>query len=75
MSHPTPDQLKPLIDAVDVACWALAVKANTRKGYRCNVDVKGSLQDLREAWGMYQLAINDNVAVIAARVEQKRGEG
>lgn len=59
MKHPTPEQLKPLIDAVDVACWALAVKQNTKKGQRCKADVKGALADLQEAWGMFQLSTSD----------------
>ena len=59
MRHPTPEQLKPLINAVDVACWALAVKANTKKGFKCPVDVKSSLIDLQEAWGNFQLQVLD----------------
>lgn len=64
MKHPTPEQLKPLIDAVDVACWCLAVKANTKKGRKCRVDVKSALVELQEAWSMYQLSQSEGVAMI-----------
>jgi len=63
VKHPTPEQLKPLLAAVDVACWAISVKEATKKGQRCRVDVKGALQDLREAWGMYCLATEDRIAL------------
>lgn len=76
MSHPTPEQLNPLLKAVDVACWCLAVKENTRKGQRCMVDVKGALKDLQIAWGEYQLATSDFVATLPDDAELLRaGEG
>lgn len=65
MTHPTPEELKPLLDAVDVACWALAVKKHTRKGTRCKVDWKSALDDLCEAWGKFQMKQSDLVAVFS----------
>ena len=65
MKHPTPEQLKPLLNAVDVACWAIAVKQHTRKGTKCRVDWKSSLVDLQEAWRMFQLVTDDKIAIIS----------
>lgn len=63
VKHPTPEQLENLIEAVDVACWTWAVKQNTKKGQKCVVDWKSALQDLNDAWHMYQLRQSDAVAV------------
>lgn len=62
MKHPTPEQLKPLLNAIDVAVWAYAVKTQSRKS-RVKVDFKGAMQDLTEAFHMFQLATDDRVLV------------
>lgn len=51
MKHPTPEQLQPLLNAVDTAIWA----HNCRHS-RVKVDFKGAFQDLIEAYGMFRLA-------------------
>ncbi len=61
---PTQEQLAPLLAAVDTACWALAVKQNTKKGQRCRADWKASLAELQTAWDRYQLAVSPLVAVV-----------
>jgi hypothetical protein len=71
MKHPNPDQLKPLLNAVDTAVWAWAVKANTKKGQSCRVDWKNAIQELSEAYHMYQLAMSDKVAVLSASIADK----
>lgn len=56
--------IQPLLNAVDTACWCLAVKANTKKGQSCKVDWKSALVELQEAWGAFQLA-NSGEAIIS----------
>jgi hypothetical protein len=77
MRHPTPEELKPLLDAVDVVCWAWAVKTNTKKHEKCRADWKGAIVDLQEAFGAFQLQQSDAVAVLsdASSHANTRGEG
>lgn len=63
MKHPTPEQLQPLLNAIDTAAWAWAVKQNTIKGRRLRVDWKGAIQYLVEVWEMFQLSVDDSVLV------------
>lgn len=67
MKHPTPEQLLPLIQAIDTACWCLAVKEHTRKGTKCKVDWKFSLVELRQAWEKYQIQQDDSVLVLSEK--------
>lgn len=61
--HPTPQQLKPLLDAVDVATWTWAVRSQTPRGRKVSVDWRKAQTDLAEAWEKFQLATSDEVAV------------
>jgi hypothetical protein len=54
LKHPSPEELRPLLDAIDVAVWAWAVKSHTSAGQPCEVDWKQSLDDLGRAWIAYQ---------------------
>jgi len=63
VNHPTKEQLQPLLNAVDTAVWAWAVKENTKKGQSCRVNWKAAIQELSEAYHMYQLTMSDKVLV------------
>lgn len=63
MKHPTPEELLPLLQAVDTAVWAMSVKNHTKTGQRCKVDWKGALKDLILEWERYQIKMSDLVAV------------
>lgn len=65
MNHPTKEELLPLLQAVDTACWCLAVKEHTRKGTKCKVNWKESLSDLQKAWEDFQIKMDDRVLTIA----------
>jgi len=63
MDHPTKESLLPLLQAVDTAIWAYEVnRQSNRKG---QVDWKGALQDLVEAWHAYQLTHSDKEVVFS----------
>lgn len=66
MKHPTPEQLKPLLQAVDTAVWAWAVKSQTRRGNKVRVNWKNALQELTEAYHMFELTTDDSVLVPAS---------
>jgi hypothetical protein len=51
----TLEEIIHLLNAVDVACWCLAVKENTKKGQRCRVDWKSALNDLRDAYEKFKI--------------------
>lgn len=70
MKHPTPEQLLPLLKAVDTAVWAWAIKTNTKKGQSCPVKWKDAIQDLLEAYHMYELTMSDKVAVLCGASEK-----
>ena len=63
MKHPTPEELKPLLNAVDTAVWAWAVK-----GGRVKVDWKSALKELREAWEAFQIKTDDSILVTSGDV-------
>lgn len=65
MRHPTPEELKPLIQAIENAIWCLAVKEHTKKGHRCKVDWKQSLVELSEAYENFQIIVDDSIVTIS----------
>ncbi len=65
MRHPTPEELKPLLMAIDTARWCMAVKEHTLKGVRCKVDYKNALKELWETWDQWQIKMDDKIAVLS----------
>ena len=57
--------LKDLLGKVDVACWAWAVKTNTKKGQRARVDWKSAIEELCEEWQKFQLKTSEAEAVLS----------
>lgn len=53
LRHPTPDELKPLLEAVDTFVWAWAVK--TQSNRRGVVNWKGAIEDLTAAYERFQI--------------------
>lgn len=71
MKHPSPEQLKPLINALDTFLWCRAVQRNKKnKGERCPVDVKSAELDLSEAYGVFCLILGEHNPKKATRHEK-----
>lgn len=58
MKHPTPEELKPLLAAVDVATWAWSAKP-IRGVRNVKVDWAGAIDDLRDSWESFQRSMDD----------------
>lgn len=67
MKHPTPEQLKPLLQAVDTAVWAWAVKTQTRRGNKIKVDWKQALDELSEAYKQFEIVTDDKILVMSTQ--------
>ena len=74
LKHPSPDQLEPLLRAVDTAVWTWAVKTQTRRGNSVKVDWKSAQQDLAEAWHMFQIACDAHILAEQSRNDCAEGK-
>lgn len=73
MKHPTEEDLRELLEAIDTAMWCLAIKKNTKKGKKCPVDWKSSLDDLQKSWEVYQIKMSDKEGCLGHEIKEGLG--